>query len=130
MATENETHLSSEHLLQRLGSWKFIAASNQEAFEKNPVLLEFLGFEMDAALSFIEELQVWEKVGDQSKCDYAVENTQVFLEKIQVLIDCALDEQEEEALLYRPGKHRSIPYVFSSNESVLKNAILYLPHAV
>jgi hypothetical protein len=97
MTITNDVHVDSEHLLQQLGNWRFIADANRHALKKDPFLEEFLAFKVEMVEGLIEELQGWEIVGNQNKCKDAAENAQFFLNQIQVLVDLALDDLCEQA---------------------------------
>ena len=98
MTLINSIHIKSENLRQRLEEWKCIVSANRDVLNKNPFLKEFLAFKMDIAQGYVEELQFWEEVGNQSKCRDAIENAQFFLGQIQVLIDRMLSNQQDEVL--------------------------------
>jgi hypothetical protein len=125
MTIINGIHIESENLLQELEGLKFFADSNRDALNKNPVLVEFVAFKMDIAQGFIEELQIWETLENQSKCDYVIENAQFFLEQIQVLMDRTLNQQYEEALLCLQKEPRFNNHVVKC----MNTAIIYLPQA-
>jgi|WetSurMetagenome_2_1015567.scaffolds.fasta_scaffold259766_1 hypothetical protein len=129
MTTINNIRIESENLLQTLEGLKFFADANSDALNKNPVFLEFVAFKMDIARGFIEELQIWETLENQSKCDYAIENARFFLEQIQVLMDRMLNQQYEEVLLCLQKQPRLNNYVFESHNDDLSRAIIYLPQA-
>lgn len=120
MAVSNDIRNKSENLLQQLGSCKFIADINREALNKDPFLQEFLAFKMDVAQGYIAELQIYERLGDQSKCKTAIENAQFFLGQIQDLIDQMLDEQCEEAWEDFQKELRFANHVPIPHEYVLK----------
>jgi len=117
MAVSNDFQNKSENLLQQLGGCKFIAEINRDLLNKDPFLKEFLAFKMDVAQGYIAELQIYERLGDQSKCKSAAENALFFLRQIQVLIDRMLDDQCEEAWLdfqkeLRFTNHIPFPYEY------------------
>jgi hypothetical protein len=94
--TTNEIHVKSEQLLQQLGNWKFTAAAYGNLFDKDAFLKEFLGFKMDIAQGFIEELQGWEEIGNETKCNNAIDNAEFFLGQIQALFDRKFADQYQE----------------------------------
>ena len=126
MAVSNDIHNRSENLLQQLGCYKFITDINRDALNKDPFLREFLAFKMDVAQGYIEESQIYEKIGDQSKSNSAIENAQFFLEQIQVLIDRMLDDQCEEAWEDFQKELRFANYVAFHHEYVLKQNTIEL----
>lgn len=99
MAVIDEANTKSAQLLQQLRGLKFLADTNRDGLNKDPFFVEFLGFKMDMAQSFIEELQNWEELGNQRKCKNIIDDALFFLGEINALIDRKLDEQCEEAWL-------------------------------
>lgn len=87
MATANEIHVQSQSLLQELGIWKFTVSRNSDLFKYDSFLKEFLAFKIDMVQGFIEELDSWEKTGNEAKCKNAIGNAEFFLGQIQVLFD-------------------------------------------
>jgi hypothetical protein len=87
MSTANEIHVNSEYLLQQLENWKLIAAAYGDLIEKDAVLKEFLAFKIDITQGFIEELQGWEALGNETKCKNAIDSAEFFLGQIQALFD-------------------------------------------
>ena len=127
MAAANEVHIRSEILLQQLGGCKFIAEANRDELNKDPLLKELIAFKMEIAQGFIEELQGWEVLGNQSKCQYASENAQFFLGQIQVIMDRMLDDLCEKAWLdfqkeLRFGIYVPNPHVLDKNTKNLAQA--------
>jgi hypothetical protein len=98
MTIINSVHFKSENLLQQLEGWKCIVSANRDVLSKDPFLEEFLAFKMDIAQGYLEELQFWEEVGNQNKCQDAIKNTLFFLGQIQVIIDRMLSDQQDEVL--------------------------------
>ena len=96
MTTPNEIHVKSEHLFWQLGNWKFIVAASSDLFHKDAFLKDFLAFKMDIAQGFIEELESWEEIRNETKCKNAIDNAEFFLEQIQVLIDRVIADQYQE----------------------------------
>jgi hypothetical protein len=96
MTTANEIGVKSEYLLQQLENWKLVAAAYGDLIEKDAFLKEFLAFKMDLAQGFIEELQGWEEIGNETKCKNAIENAEFFLGQIQVLFDRVYAGQYQE----------------------------------
>jgi hypothetical protein len=90
--------IKSENLLNELDGWKLIATANKDELNNDPFLKEFLAFKLDITQGFIEELQFWEEVGNDSKCHNAIENAQFFLGQIQILMDRFLSDQQKEVL--------------------------------
>jgi hypothetical protein len=129
MTTSNEIHIESENLLQKLEGLKLFAHAKSDALNENPVSLEFVAFKMEIAQGFIEELQIWETLENQSKCKYAIENAQFFLEQIQVLMDRTLNQPYEGVFLCLQEQSKFNNYVFQSHGNDLKKAIIYLPQA-
>ena len=110
----NEVRIKSECLLQQLGNWKLIAAAYGDLIEKDAFLKEFLAFKMDIAQGFIEELQVWEAIGNETKCKKAIENAVFFLGQIQTLFDRVIAgryqetwRKQEEELIFTDYIHVS-----------------------
>jgi hypothetical protein len=99
MAVIDETYTKSAQLLQKLRGLKFLADTNRIGLNKDPFFVEFLGFKIDMAQSFIEELQNWEELGNQRKCKDTLDDALFFLGEINVLIDRKFDEHCEEAWL-------------------------------
>ena len=96
MATANEIHKKSECLLQEIGVWKSTIAAYTGLFGKDAVTKEFIAFKIDIAEGLIEEYYSWEKLGNESKCKYALDNAEFFLGQIQVLFDSMfIDEHQE-----------------------------------
>jgi hypothetical protein len=117
MATMNEMQLKSEYLLQQLRGLKYIVDANKHELNKNAVSMEFLGFKIDLAQNLIEELRLWEEIGNQNKCKDVFDNAHFFLEQALALMDRMLDEQCEEAWLdfqreLRFTNHVTIPYEY------------------
>ena len=119
MATFNNLHINSENLLQQLRSLKFIMGSNQDILDKNPVSNEFLNFKIDIAQNYIEELQLWEEIGNQGKCDSMVDNTLFFLEQARVLLDRMLDDHCNDAWLDFQKELRFTNYASINHKYVL-----------
>ena len=122
MIESNVSHGKSEQLLQRLRGLKSIVDGSREVLNKNLVSKEFLAFKIDIATNLIEELQLWEKLGNAGKCTSVFEDAQFFLEQAWVLMDRLLDEQCEEAWLdfqreLKFPNHTSLnhKYVLSNN---------------
>ena len=119
MVVSNDFRNKSENLLQQLGGCKFIAEINRDVLNKDPFLKEFLAFKMDVTQSYISELQIYERLRDQSKCKSAIENAELFLEQIQSIIDRMLDDECEEAWLDFQKELRFANYVTIPHEFVL-----------
>ena len=96
MAITNEIRIKSDCLLQELGNWKLVAIAYGDLIDKNTFLKEFLAFKMDLAQGFIEELQGWEEIGNETKCKNAIGNAEFFLGQIQVLFDRVVAGQYQE----------------------------------
>ena len=96
MAIAHETHIRSESLLQELGMWKFTVTRYNNLFDKNAFLKEFLAFKIDMAQGCVEELQSWERMGNETKCKNAMDNAEFFLGQIQVLFDSMFADQYQE----------------------------------
>jgi|WetSurMetagenome_2_1015567.scaffolds.fasta_scaffold939286_1 hypothetical protein len=99
MAMRNGIHNASDNLIQLLAGLRYMVDANKDILADRPVSNEFLGFKIDIAQNFIDELQLWEDVGNQSKCNEVIENARFFIEQAQVLLDRILDEQCEQAWL-------------------------------
>jgi hypothetical protein len=99
MTISNDIHTKSEHLLQQLRGLEFIVDANKDVLDMNPVSKEFIGFKMDIARNFIEELQLWEELGNPGRCNVVFEHAQFFIEQAQVLTDRILDSYCEESWL-------------------------------
>lgn len=93
MTIANEIHVKSENLLKQLENWKFIAAAYSDLFDKDAFLKDFLAFKMDIVQGFIEELQGWEEIGNETKCKNSIENAEFFLGQVQVLLDRVFADQ-------------------------------------
>jgi len=122
MSTCNDFRTKSENLLQQLRGLKFIMDANRGILNRNPVSNEFLNFKVDIAQNFIEELQLWEELGNQSKCNVVFDNAQFFLEQSQVLMDRMLDDYCKNAwldfqkeLTFTNHAFSNYVYVLSSN---------------
>ena len=87
MTITNEIGIKSDYLLQELGNWKLVAIAYGDIIDNDTFLKQFLAFKMDIAQGFIEELQVWEEIGNEIKCKKAIENAVFFLGQIQTLFD-------------------------------------------
>jgi hypothetical protein len=96
MTLIDEAHTKSTQLLQQLRGLKFLVDTNKDKLNQDPFFVEFLGFKMDMAQSFIEELQNWEELGNQRKCKDTLDAALFFLGEITVLIDRKFDEHCEE----------------------------------
>ena len=120
MAVSNGIRNKSENLLRQLGGCKFIVDINRDALNKDPFFKEFLAFKIDVAQGYIAELQIYERLGDQSKCKSAIENAQFFLVQIQDFIDRMLDEQCEEAWENFQKELKFTNHVSIPHEYVLK----------
>ena len=83
---------------------KFLAETNRGEINQDTFFEDFLGFKMDMAKSFIEELQNWEELGNQSKCRDTPADALFFLGKINVLIDHKFDEHCEKVWLDYQGE--------------------------
>jgi hypothetical protein len=114
MTTFNGSTNESEILVRQLGDWKSVIEANSDILKKNSFLREFLGFKMDIAQNLIEELQSWEEIGNQSKCDRVSGDIQLFLGQIQVLIERAFSDAWEQAL---PVPDQEPLLIFSSSPS-------------
>jgi hypothetical protein len=114
MTTANEIHVNSESLLQQLENWKLIAAAYGELIEKDAFLKEFLAFKMDIVKCFIEELQGWEEMGNETKCKNAIDNAQFFLGQIQALFDHVVAGRYQEK--WREMEEQYVPndYIYVS----------------
>ena len=99
MALIDEAHTKSTQLLQQLRGLKFLADTNRDELNQDPFFVEFLGFKMDMAQSFIEELQSWEALGNQRKCKDTIDGALFFIGEINALIDRKFDEHCEEVWL-------------------------------
>ena len=119
MALINDVRNESDRLIQQLAGLQYIIETNRDGMNKYFVTLEFLAFKMDVAQSFIEELQSWEMLGNQGKCDSAMDGAQFFLEQARVLLDRVLDEQCEDAWLDSQRELRFSSYASSKYEYVL-----------
>lgn len=122
MSIINDIHFKSKNLLQRLRGLKFIVDENRDVLNKNSVSLEFLAFKIDIAQNFIDELHLWEELGNQSKCDDVSVHAQFFLEQAQVLMDRLLDEQCEEAWLVFQRELSITSYASTSYKFVLSTS--------
>jgi|GEM_PF-5888771 len=114
MTITNEIGIKSDYLLQELGNWKLVAIAYGDLIDKNTFLKEFLAFKMDIAQGFIEELQVWEEIGNETKCKKAIENAVFFLGQIQTLFDRVIAgryqetwRKQEEELIFTDYIHVS-----------------------
>jgi hypothetical protein len=96
MVTTNDFRIESERLFQELGTWRSTVTSHRDLFDKNAFLKDFLGFKMDIVQGWIEELQVWEETGNDTKCKNAIENADSILRQIQVMFDNMLADQPQE----------------------------------
>lgn len=123
MTTINGIHSKSENLLQQVEEWKCFASANRDVLNKNPFMEEFLAFKLDIAQGYIEELQFWEEVANQSKCHDAIENAQFFLGQIKVLIDRIICDQHEKELLDSQNELSFTLRVSKSHEHVLHESI-------
>jgi hypothetical protein len=111
MTTSNSITNESESLVRQLRDWKSFVEANRDIVKKDSFLSEFIGFKMDIAQNLIEELQCWEEIGNQSKCEHVSGDIQLFLGQIQVLIERAFSDAREQAL---PGPDREPVLIFSS----------------
>lgn len=119
MASVDEMHINSERFLQELRSWKFLAETCTDAFNKDPFLKELLSFKIDILQGYIDELRGWEKLENPIKCQYAIDQVKFFLGQVQVLIDRALDEHCKEAWLDHQRELKSVKYVPSLDEYIV-----------
>ncbi len=92
-------HTESDKLIQQLAGLEYIVDSNSNILNQDPFARDFLAFKMEVAQSFIEESQLWRTMGNQRKCDAAVQNANIFLEQTQTLLDGILNEYCEKAWL-------------------------------
>ncbi len=92
-------HNESNQLVQQLAGLRYIVDSHLNLLDADPFSKDFLSFKLDLAQSFVDELQVWKTLGNQSKCDAAVKNANFFLEQTQALLDRILNEYCEKAWL-------------------------------
>ena len=127
MATSYDGYRLSEQLYQQLGGCKYIVDVNSDRLNQDPFLKDFLAFKIDIAQGYIEELQIWERLGDQRKSRSAIDNAISFLEQIQVLIDRILDDQCEEAWVDFQRELRFSSYVSTPYEYVLTQTAKRLP---
>jgi hypothetical protein len=125
MTKINDVHSSSESLLQQLEGWKCIASAQRDILNQNPFLEEFLAFKLDIAQGYIEELQFWEEVANQSKCQNAIENTQFFLGQVKVLMDRVICGQQKEVLIDSQNELSFTIRVSTSHEHVLHESIKF-----
>lgn len=130
MTISNNIHTKSELLLQQLRGLKFIVDANKEVLNKNPVSREFIGFKMDIAQNFIEELQLWEKLGNPSKCSDVLDNAQFFIQQAQVLVDRILDDHCNEAWLDYQRTLRFTNHISTTFEYVLGNNMEACPGSI
>ena len=114
MTTANEVRIKSECLLQQLENWKLIAAAYGDLVEKDAFLKEFLAFKMNIARGFIEELQGWEEVGNETKCKNAIDNAEFFLGQIQALFDRVIAGRYQETWREMAEQYVSTDYIYVS----------------
>ena len=122
--------LKSEQLLQQLRGLKFIVDGSGDVLNKNLISKEFLAFKIDLANNLIEELQLWEKLGNADKCNSVFEDAQFFLEQAQVLMDRMLDDQCEEAWLDFQRELRFANYAPIHHKYVYRSGIKACPISV
>jgi hypothetical protein len=84
--------IDKERVALKLDTFRLIVESNIELLENGPLLKEQLNLEMQMAQGYLNELDFWEKHGDQIKYDYALESAQTILKIVHGLIDQLLDE--------------------------------------
>jgi hypothetical protein len=99
MIHDNAIPIKSEQLLQQLRGLKFIVDGSRDVLNKNLTSKEFLAFKIDIANNLIEELQLWENLGNASKCNSVFDDARFFVEQAWGLMNRMLDEQCEEAWL-------------------------------
>jgi hypothetical protein len=114
MTRANEIHVNSEYLLQQLENWKVIAAAYGDLIEKDTFLKEFLCFKMDIARGFIEELQGWEELGNETKCKNTIDSAEFFLGQIQTLFDRVLAGRYQEKWREMEEQYVSTEYIYVS----------------
>jgi hypothetical protein len=120
MATINNVHVNSETLIQQLGDLKFIVETNKDVLTQNLVAYEFLGFKVDIANNLIEELLLWEEIGNQSKCISLFNDAQFFLEQVNFLVDRMFEELCAKAWLDSQRELQFVEYITIPHEYVLK----------
>jgi len=104
MALIVDAHAESTQLLQQLRGLKFLVDTNRDEINKDPFFEDFLGFKMDIAQSFIEELRSWEELGNQRKCKDTLDDALFFLGEVNVLIDRKFNEHCEKVWLDYQGE--------------------------
>jgi hypothetical protein len=119
MTTANEFYVNSEYLLQQVENWKLIAAAYGDLIEKDAVLKEFLAFKIDIARGFVEELQGWEEIGNETKCKNTIENAEFFLGQIQALFDRVIAGRYQEKWREMEEEYVSTDYIYVSPEIIL-----------
>jgi hypothetical protein len=50
---------------------------------------------VDIAQGYIEESQSWEKSGNETKCNNAIDNAELFMEQIQMLFNSMFVDQDQ-----------------------------------
>jgi hypothetical protein len=130
MALMNTINNKSDQLIQQLGGLRYPVDINHCMLNQSPISKEFLIFKLEIAQSLVEELQSWETLGNQSKCDSLMESVQVFLDQAQVLLDMILDKHCEQAWLDSLQELKFTHYASINYNYVLSSDIKACPSTV
>ncbi len=130
MTTGNEIHIDSKNLLQQLESLQFLADASWSLLNIEPVSREFLAFKIEIARNMIQELEMWEKLHDQRKCNCVIQDAQFFLAQIQAFFDHMLEEQCEAAWRDAQSELRFTRHAYRAYEYLLSNNINSFPDSI
>jgi hypothetical protein len=87
MASNTSIEFEGEILVMQLESYKLAAHAFRDLIDHNLIEKELLSFKVEIAQGYIDQLEVYEELGDQIKCGYAIDNANHFLEQIKVMLE-------------------------------------------
>ena len=91
MITTNPVEKDS--VVLTLDTSRLVADANIELLQSDLLLIEQLHLRMQIAQSYLNELDLWEKWGDQKKYDDALDSAKIAAERVQGLVNQILNQE-------------------------------------
>lgn|SRR5690242_6514243 len=83
----NYTRLHIEKFDQELESHRLFTIKNKELLQKNPWLDKQITFWMESTRFLVAELEIWDRLGNETKCAEVITRAQKSLDRLYRLIE-------------------------------------------
>lgn len=78
--------INRDRIVLRLDTFRFVAEANIELLESDPRLKEQFDLRIQTVLGYLNELDVYEKSGDQSHYESTLDSAELALERVHDLV--------------------------------------------